>query len=281
MKIKTSANSKFLRRSPLLSGVAALLFFAHTADAVVCPVTIHRPEPVVGSWCWTGWLDFFMPRYGTETKDWEPDMGWPGQSCSEYLQFSRTMNAIYILNYGDSPAGGKRTDDFSGSILRWGGNYTMKYIDDLIPRCQRKATALATANGFSTVELWEGFFYSTDPPDRAAALIHEARHNDGMCKHNGNDGDKRCPGKNDSCDESWNDGCWLSNNAKGANRWQVDWLRAYLKEAHAGVINIAYRHRAKTLANAVIDNQFDIDPCLHLTNAGDTVNVCHGVSSRW
>src|SRR5215211_8238082 len=69
------------------------------------------------------------------------------------------------------------------------------------------------------------FFYNENVVERAATILHEARHAD-WCGHNGNDGSNKCPARSDSCDESFENGCKGvgSPSGRGATGYQALWL---------------------------------------------------------
>lgn len=263
----------------LALGFVATLSAPAAQAGVRCPVTITRPEGALGISCGRPWTDFFVSRYGIDRGDWAPDLG--RDECDGWLQWSRTMNAIYILNYGDSAAGGKNTADFSGTILRWAGNFSMEHVDSIEPSCQDKSIVAESSILFGGITLYHDFFYSSGPAVRAGMLLHEARHTN-MCSHNGNDGSPRCPARSSSCDESISDGCSLAaGNVAGAFGFEVDWYEQYLRAAHSGIINAEWRAEVAAEANFALNNFFDRDPCFNLTTSGARVSVCKNGKARW
>jgi hypothetical protein len=186
------------------------------------------------------------------------------------------MNAIYVVNYADGP-GSKSRSDFSGSILHWGGNYTMREIDELDARCGDGSKRAYTQWGWQDnyTRLYLPFFYDENVVERAGTLIHEARHAD-WCGHDGNDGSNKCPARSSSCDEDYYDGCAGigSPSGRGACGYQAVWLWWFTVDADNITGSTIRKDFARDEANRILDTMFDNDPCFNITSTGNVVSTC-------
>lgn len=170
------------------------------------------------------------------------------------------------------------TNDFKGNILRWGGNYAMREIDELDARCGDGKNRAYTVRGTfvdNYTELYMPFFFNENVVERAGTLIHEARHAD-WCGHNGNDGSNACPAKSASCDEKYLDGCsgFASPSGRGAAGYQVLWLWWYADEADAQHSSSTMKDFARDEANRILNTMFDVDPCFNITSNGGKIITC-------
>jgi hypothetical protein len=241
----------------------------------LCGIPLPPAEPRVGNWCSQGWVNYFWDAYDFDKSDWDNGFGFTN-ACDRRRPLGRTFNAIYVLNYADGP-GGKSRNDYSGSILHWGGNYSMREIDELDASCETNARA-STRWGFlidNYTRLKRPFFYSENVVERAATILHEARHAD-WCGHNGNDGSNRCSARSDSCDESFTNGCGGvgSPSGRGAVGYQAVWLWWFTFSADAITGTPTRRQFARDEANRIFNTMFDINPCINITSSGNSVSTC-------
>jgi len=239
--------------------------------------TKRNTEPAVqfNHWCNQGFIDFFWDAYDFDQGDWE-GFGFD-EACDLRRPLARTFQAIEMVNFSDK-IDPFFADDFTGNILHWGGNYTMREIDELDARCSNGTFAAYTVWGpiiDNNTELYTRFFYSANVVKRASILVHEARHAD-WCGHNGNDGSNACPAGSPSCDEKFNDGCSGigSPSGKGADGFQVMWLWAFTLGADAQHGGPARKTMASDAANAILDSMFDVNPCFHIKDNGDKITTC-------
>src|SRR5215216_3148597 len=109
------------------------------------------------------------------------------------------------------------------------------------------------------------FFYNENVVERAATILHEARHAD-WCGHNGNDGSNKCPAASDSCDEEYLDGCSGigSPSGRGADGYQVLWLWWYAFEADAIHSSSTMKAWARDEANRILNTMLDVNPCFNI-----------------
>lgn len=242
------------------------------ASASTCPVTLARPEAGSGSWCNDGWINYFSNAYHLTLSDWTSEVDGGDTPCDTTLHFGRFMNGVWVLNYADGP-NGKARDDYSGSILHWGGNFTMDNIDSVTPICADDGL-IAYTDVFGDVEVYLPFFFNRGDVQRASTLVHEARHGWG-CVHNGNDGSNRCPARSDSCDEAWNDGCLaFAGGRQGAITYQVLWLWWFTAAADAITGTSERKQRAADLANLYLNTMYDTSPCFNITTTGQSIQTC-------
>lgn len=252
-----------------------LLYGASSARADTC-TAVMVTEPRVGGWCFQTWVNYFWDAYDFDEGDWNEGFGF-SNACDLSRPLGRTFNAIYVLNYADGPSGKSRSD-FSGSILHWGGNYSMREIDELDARCGDGSKRAYTRWGVfidNYTQLYLPFFYNENVVERAATLLHESRHAD-WCGHNGNDGSNKCPSGSDSCDESFDNGCSGigSPSGRGGTGYQALWLWWFTVDAD-GITGTSTRKAfARDEANRIFDTMFDADPCINITSSGAVIDTC-------
>ena len=264
------------RRIIAIAILGLVVMSVHAVQAQsICGMSSPPSEVRVGGWCSQNWVDYFWDAYDFDKGDWDNGFGF-SNACDLRRPLGRTFNAIYVLNYADGPSG-KSRDDYSGSILHWGGNYSMREIDELDASCETNARA-TTRWGFlidNYTRLKRPFFYSENVVERAATILHEARHAD-WCGHNGNDGSNRCPARSESCDESYYDGCGGigSPSGRGAVGYQALWLWWFTVSADSITGTTARKQFARDEANRIFNTMFDVNPCFNITSSGATVSTC-------
>lgn len=246
----------------IVLALTALSVDVGVARAQSCSVPSHEDAATTldqhyldNGWrCSGDWMSFFLSHYDMNQNDWDDGFGWD-QPCDLGRPLARTFNGIYTLHYShrDPP---RRTDDFSGSILRWGGNYAMDHIDELDAGCGDGSAYARTQYGpfvDNWTDLYLGFFYEEWPVERAGTLLHESRHAAGV----GHDAGENC-GRKGSCDPEW--------NTNGANTWQVLWLWWYAVDA----VNAPPASRTKALdrANLILATAFANDPGFRIDQWG-------------
>jgi hypothetical protein len=204
----------------------------------------------MGRWnCSQSFINFWWDAYDYDFDDWTS--GWGYQApCDMTLPLARAFNANWILDRAaiNFPTS---TGDFSGNILRWGGNYAIREIDELDGRdCGFSNSPLATTYYGPFIDnytqLWPKFFYGGyDAVLRAGTLVHEARHADGFGH---SESDTRCP-RGGSCDTRFGD--------SGANTYQVRWLSEFSSLATQHPIEM--RRVAANRANAILRTGYRYD----------------------
>lgn len=264
---------RFLSRLLAVAFSTAVLS-AGVTHAETCSAVVTT-EPRVNGWCFQEWVNYFWNAYDFDKGDWDQGFGF-SNACDTRLPLGRTFNGIYVLNYADGPSG-KSRNDFSGSILHWGGNYSMREIDELDARCGTAKRAY-TRWGIiidNYTELYIPFFYNENVVERAATILHEARHAD-WCGHNGNDGSNSCPSGSDSCDESFSNGCSGigSPSGRGASGYQALWLWWFTVDADTITGTSTRKDFARDEANRIFSTMFDIDPCINITSSGAVIDTC-------
>lgn len=263
-----------MKKLSLLISLIALLQIIPNAQAASCSA-VMTSESSVGNWCNNTWVNFFWDAYDFDSGDWDNGFGFPN-ACDTVRPLGRTMNAIYVVNYADGP-GSKSTDDFSGSILHWGGNYTMREIDELDARCGDGTQRAYTQWGWQDnwTQLYLPFFYNENVVERAGTLIHESRHAD-WCGHNGNDGSNMCPAASNSCDESFSDGCSGigSPSGRGSTGFQALWLWWFTVDADSITGTSTRKAFARDEANRIFNTMFDVNPCINITSSGAVIGTC-------
>ena len=239
---------------------------------------VTEPGIAFSFWCQQPWVDFYWDAYDFDKDDWDGGFGWDQGACDLKRPLGRTFNAIEVLNYAGK-IDATSTGDFSGNILHWAGNYTIREFDELDARCGSSPTVRAYTVWGPIVdnytELYLPFFYNENVVERAATLLHESRHAD-WCGHSGNDGSNACPAHSESCDEDYYDGCsgFASPSGRGATGYQALWLWWYTVDTDATHGTTTLRNFARDEANRIFDTMFDNDPCFNITNTGAKIIGC-------
>ncbi len=196
--------------------------------------------------CNQTYIDYFWFNYGFNGNKnyWDDGFGWH-DCCNTNKPLARTFNGLYLLNYS---AQDYMNESWGSPILNWGCRYARNELDDLRSKCG-DGSAWATSFG-SRVELYLGFFYSEAVVERAATLLHEARHEGGK-GHNANFPTGSVFGAgNSGADSSW--------GYHGA--WMYDALYLWWFYAAGTRTTSAMKQRARQRGNLIIDNSFATHP---------------------
>lgn len=199
------------------------------------------------------YIDYFWNTYGFKgNKDyWINGFGWE-DPCNADLPLGRTFNACYLLTYS---AQDYQNDNWNApqNVLQWGRRYVRNNIPRLRAKCGDGSAMARSIKGLfvkNRVELYKSFFYSASVVERAATLIHEARHQGGK-SHNA----KFPPGSIFGEGESGADSRW---EYQGAWTFEIGYYWWFFV---AGArTTTAMRQRARQLGNLFIDNAFATHP---------------------
>jgi hypothetical protein len=241
----------------LITGAIAVLTAtlarpSHAGPCGYSQITDPDDSYVMSRWnCGQGYINFYWWAYDYDSYDWDGGWGYSAP-CDMSLPLARVFNANWTLDYA-APNFPLSLTDFTGNILRWGGNYAIREIDELDGKeCGQGAGAdgpLATTVHGSPIDdytqLWPKFFYNLTVVERAGTLLHEARHAAGVSHL---ESDSSCP-RGGSCDYTYGDG--------GANHYQVRWLAEF---ASLGTQHpITMRRRAANRANIILRGGYRYD----------------------
>ncbi len=205
--------------------------------------------------CEQRFVDFWWDAYGFDKGDWDGARGYDA-SCDATRPLARTFNALYALHYSTPAGPAKDGKDWGGNILRWGATYVRNHADELDGSCEKKAAYATCYNCRAPIVdeyivLHQSFFYELSVVERAATLLHEARHDE-----KDHDADDECPRKA-SCDSSW--------EYEGSNRYQVSWLTWFVTE---GInTNVVMKKRALDRANRILSSGFAEKPSFILDDS--------------
>lgn len=254
----------------LVAAVALAAWFTPSvSQASICgPCTIDAGIPsseriVANGWgCRADWAGFFNRGLGIHEVDFPGGWGWTDE-CNNWRPLKKTHNAMYAL-YRSSSNPVFYTNDFSGTILDWGGNYVRRETRDLEGHCEQKADGLcrkgrawADANeSLGRIRMYirsyghtfGGVYPSANVVDRASTLMHEAAHLDGR----------------DHYQDTGQDSTW---SAGGAWRIEVQWLAYYAKDATQNTTTLM-RLNAASAANSYLNSGFVQRPNLRVTTQG-------------
>jgi hypothetical protein len=203
--------------------------------------------------CQQVYIDYFWNTYGfSGNKEyWDDGFGWD-DACNTDQPLARTFNACYLLTYS---ANDYLNDNWDApqNILQWGRRYVRNNIDDLRSKCGDGSAWASSFSGFwvdDRVELYLGFFYQASVVERAATLVHEARHQGGK-SHNAN----FPPGSVYGGGKSGADSDW---DYQGAWTFETGYLWWFY--AAGARTTSAMRERARQTGNLNIDNAFATHP---------------------
>ncbi|MFY9622231.1 MAG: hypothetical protein WAQ99_20615 [Pyrinomonadaceae bacterium] len=262
---------------PIKTLFALCCFLLLSSSVAYACDKVRDREPGVRTshWCTEEWIDFYWPAYHMSESDWDDGFGFD-HACDRRRPLARTFQAIELLNYA-GPDDATDVNDFSGDILHWGGNYTIREFANLKGRCGSDDIVAETLfGGFpwdNYTKLFIPFFYDEDVVTRAGTLIHEARHADG-CGHNGNDGSNECIAESESCDEKYKEGCNDGTIRRGGVGIKILWLWAYAARADSQHSNSSMKVFAQDEANVRLNTFLDVDPCFNINSSGDKIITC-------
>ncbi|HEU4405983.1 MAG TPA: VCBS repeat-containing protein [Polyangiaceae bacterium] len=246
-----------------LSATAALLALgpAGEAHAQVCGQQYPLDPSISGDLyysafgtCEPWFFDHFWDAYDFDEVNWNEGFG-HDNTCNVNLPLARTMNAIYALTYSSPTPDYHSSDGYQGDILEWGGLYAPKKIDELDGSCEGPPGVIASTWNEPIIdnltELYLPFFYSNNVAQRAATIIHEARH------ASGSDHDAYCGGATKQCDSSW--------DYNGAYRYDVAWAAQFVERGVGAPAHL--KARLTDDANNELAGFFAVDPGFRLMHS--------------
>ena len=190
-------------------------------------------------------VKWFWETYGFKSDNWA-NMGyedWPNPD----LPLLRTFNACYCLEYS---AEDYMNDGYfiplasfpfvlPNRFLNWAGRYVRdNNAEDLRSECYNSSAYATTWWGAwdDRIELYKSFYYDLSVVERAAVLVHEARHMDTGYEHpNGNQ------------DGRWED--------EGPYNWQAHYLLDF--KDYAVNTTSAMKTMACQKAKIIMDTKFE------------------------
>lgn len=201
--------------------------------------------------CNQAYIDYFFNTYGfSDGGDyWHNGFGYE-DPCNTDLPLARSFNACYALTYSASDY---QNDSYDSDILHWGRRFCRENTDDLRAGCGNGTADALSETGDTIdnhVDLYMGFFYNEVVPHRAATLIHEARHQNGV-DHNANFPAGSVFGAGQpGADSDW--------NYHGAFMFQALYLWWFFAAANG--TTSAMQQAARQAGNLYIDNAFATHP---------------------
>lgn len=196
--------------------------------------------------CEQRFIDYFWAVYGFNgnKRFWDDGFGWH-DPCNTNKPLARTFNACYLLTYS---ADDYLNDSYDApqNVLQWGRRYVRESFDELRSFCGNDGLVASFSGG--TAELYLSFWYGYSVVERAAILVHEARHE--AKPHNANFPPGSVFGSSDDADSSW--------DYQGAWTFEAGYLYWFY---HAGArTTSASRDRARQAGNVILDNAFATHP---------------------
>ena len=206
--------------------------------------------------------------------DWRDNMvrkhsGWDAPT-DVGLPYARTMNALHVLAYGVSNTSPNTRNLKDPNYAMWAYRDAYQRLDNLRANCDYDAFARADwgwkwyGYRWKKITVKRLFYYTANVVERAAIMVHEARHIRGMCEHQGT-----CQA-GASCDPSFENGCVgkYSGSGMGANGRMVVWYAWFLHTARPGMINDVIRKQTVASANDIINNRFGKHPGVEMHSNG-------------
>jgi len=219
-------------------------------------------------------------RLNVTSKNWGGTWGrgeWNGVSARPY---DLLMNALQLLYAAPLDQRTTRIGSYS-SMLNWAHEYVLSRVRTVNPSCSSDNLAYTRAN---RVDLRRRYFggsattgggriagvyattvpgtavpvlaeYTVDVVNRAAILLHEARHAGG-CRHHS---DSICENRQ-SCDRSLADGCSGPRVGVGAAGFHYRWAEQLAHFGYQTEQMIRHRLSAAALANNLADQRFQVHP---------------------
>ncbi len=196
--------------------------------------------------CQQQYIDYFWEVYGFNGNKgyWDDGFGWH-DACNTNKPLARTFNACYLLTYSASDY---LNDSYDApqNILQWGRRYVRESIDELRSFCGDGGAVASFSGG--TAELYLSFWYDYSVVERAAILVHEARHE--AKGHNATFPSGSVFGSSDDADSNW--------DYQGAWTFEAGYLWWFY--AAGARTTSASRERARQAGNVIIDNAFATHP---------------------
>lgn len=196
--------------------------------------------------CQQQYIDYFWEVYGFNgnKRYWDDSFGWH-DACNTNKPLARTFNACYLLTYSASDY---LNDSYDApqNVLQWGRRYVRESFDDLRSFCGDGGAVASFSGG--TAKLYLSFWYDYSVVERAAILVHEARHE--AKGHNATFPSGSVFGSSDDADSSW--------DYQGAWTFEAGYLWWFY--AAGARTTSASRERARQAGNVIIDNAFATHP---------------------
>lgn len=196
--------------------------------------------------CQQQYIDYFWDVYGFNGNKmyWDDGFGWH-DVCNTNKPLARTFNACYLLTYSASDY---LNDSYDApqNILQWGRRYIRESFNNLQSFCG-DGEAVAFFFG-GTSKLYLSFWYDYSVVERAAILLHEARHDAKW--HNATYPSGSVFGESNDADSSW--------DYQGAWTFEAGYLWWFY--AAGARTTSASRERARQAGNIIIDNAFATHP---------------------
>ena len=192
------------------------------------------------------YIDYFWDVYGFNGNKnyWDDGFGWH-DPCNTSKPLARTFNACYLLTYSSQDY---QDDSWDApqNILQWGRRYVREEFSQLRSFCG-DGNAVASYSG-GNVMLFLDFWYDYSVVERAAIMVHEARHE--ARSHNASLPAGSVFGDGEFADSRW--------DYQGAWTFEAGYLWWFYEE---GVrTTSAMRDRARQAGNVIIDNAFETHP---------------------
>jgi hypothetical protein len=197
-------------------------------------------------------IDYFWKYFHFQDKpnNWVNGAGWEDPSNAD-LPLGRTFNGCYLLTYS---AFDYENDSYSRPILNWARRMVHDQINDLRAAPGDLSKWANTTTGGSgvddRVELYMPFFYSATVVERAACLLHEARHWHDKPHNAAFPSWSALAGAKPQADSDW--------GYNGAWAYEVNYLSEFV--ANGVDTTLAMREQARQRANWVLDNAFATHP---------------------
>ncbi|WDE03456.1 hypothetical protein SG34_018930 [Thalassomonas viridans] len=194
--------------------------------------------------CQQEYLDYFGEAYGlTSNKSYQDHNSNQHHACN--TPQARMFNACYLLTYS---ADDYQNDAYDApqNILQWGRRYIRENFNRLRSLCGAGDTIASCTDG--TCEVYLSFFYDHSVAERAAILLHEARHE--ARGHNANFPVGSVFGCGGDADSHW--------DHQGAWTFEAGYL-CWFYGAGTRTTSAA-KERARQAANVIIDNAFTNHP---------------------
>lgn len=215
--------------------------------------------------CESAEIDEMWGRFDFDRPDWDDGFGFHDR-CYDGTALKRTFNALQLLKYA---AGYWNCNEKDPNFLAWAYCWTGKNTDELDARCANGDYVAMNKKSWwdHRTELYARFFFKTTVVNRAAILVHEARHDEQGCYH------ESCPSGRGECDSDYFNGC--GRGRMGTYAMQVHWLAHYIWRSVPHWRDKPRVDNAIASANAILGSRFSKDPCFRLApGTGQVYTTC-------
>lgn len=205
-------------------------------------------------------IDDLWRRFDFDRPDWDQGFGFYDR-CGWGLPLKRMFDSLMLMKYSGGWWTCKNSEpNFLNRAFCWAGNA----IDEVDARCGDDDYYAQTARGWDDRTMfYASFFTDLSTTQRAAMIVHEARHAEAGCSHIHCDNGMEC-------DQRYFNSC---HGGMGAYGLQIHWLAHYIWHARPTWRQDRAIWRDIDHVNALLRTRFREKPCFYLDRPSGRVIV--------